>query len=48
MLGNVLRTVRGIEVTDETLSLDVIADVNTGGPGHYLGRGHPRYVPHPT
>ncbi len=37
MLGNILRTVRGIEVTDETLSLDVIADVNVNGPGHYLG-----------
>lgn len=36
MLGSILRTVRGIEVTDETLSLDVIADVNVGGPGHYL------------
>ncbi len=39
MLGNILRTVRGIEVTDETLSLDVIADVNVGGVGHYLGHG---------
>ena len=37
MLGSILRTVRGIEVTDETLSLDVIADVNVNGPGHYLG-----------
>ena len=37
MLGNILRTVRGIEVTDETLSLDVISDVNVNGPGHYLG-----------
>ncbi len=39
MLGAVLRTVRGIEVTDETLSVDVIAEVATG-PGHYLG--HPQ------
>ena len=37
MLGNILRVVRGIEVTDETLSLDVIADVNVHGPGYYLG-----------
>jgi len=37
MLGNVLRTIRGIEVTDETLSLDVIKEVNINGPGHYLG-----------
>jgi trimethylamine--corrinoid protein Co-methyltransferase len=40
MLENVMRIVRGIEVTDETLSLDVIEDVNVGGPGHYLG--HPQ------
>ena len=39
MLGNVMRAIRGIEVTDETLSLDVIADVNVNGPGHYLGHG---------
>ena len=39
MLGSILRTVRGIEVTDKTLSLDVIADVNVNGPGHYLGHG---------
>ncbi len=39
MLGAVLRTVRGIEVNDETLSVDVIAEVATG-PGHYLG--HPQ------
>ncbi len=37
MLGNVLRLVRGIEVSDETLSLQVIAEVNRNGPGHYLG-----------
>ncbi|MFQ5784603.1 MAG: trimethylamine methyltransferase family protein [Alphaproteobacteria bacterium] len=36
MLGAVLRTIRGIEVTDETLSVDVIAEV-VNGPGHYLG-----------
>jgi trimethylamine---corrinoid protein Co-methyltransferase len=33
-----MRTVRGIEVTDDTLSLDVIADVcGPDGAGHYLG-----------
>ena len=37
LAGSVLRAVRGIEVTDETLSLDVIAEVTTRGPGHYLG-----------
>jgi len=35
MLGAVLRTVRGIEVNDETLSLDVIEQV-VHGEGHYL------------
>jgi trimethylamine--corrinoid protein Co-methyltransferase len=32
-----MRCVRGIEVTDDTLSLDAIRDVCTNGPGHYLG-----------
>ena len=36
MLGAVLRAVRGIEVTDETLSFEVIRAVVTG-EGHYLG-----------
>ena len=36
MLGFVQRAVRGIEVTDETLSLDVI-EQTVNGPGHYLG-----------
>ena len=35
MLGAVLRTVRGIEVNEETLSYDVIAEV-VHGEGHYL------------
>jgi len=35
MLGNVLRTVRGIEINDETLSFDVIREV-VAGEGHYL------------
>ncbi len=34
--GSIMRMVRGIEVTDETLSLDVIEKV-TRGEGHYLG-----------
>jgi trimethylamine--corrinoid protein Co-methyltransferase len=37
-LGMVLRTVRGIEVTDETLSLDVIKEYVVD-PGHFLGCG---------
>jgi trimethylamine--corrinoid protein Co-methyltransferase len=39
MLGTVLRAVRGIEVTDETLSVEVIEEV-VNGPGHFLG--HPQ------
>jgi trimethylamine--corrinoid protein Co-methyltransferase len=35
MLGTVLRTVRGIEVNDETLSYDVIASA-VRGEGHFL------------
>ncbi|MDH3693997.1 MAG: trimethylamine methyltransferase family protein, partial [Gammaproteobacteria bacterium] len=36
MLGSVLRAVRGIEVSDETLAVDVI-EQTVNGPGHYLG-----------
>ena len=39
MLGNVQRLLRGIEVTDETLSYDVIRET-VSGSGHYLG--HPQ------
>ena len=35
MLGNILRLVRGIEVTDETLSFDVIKETILG-QGHFL------------
>ncbi|CAM9940658.1 unnamed protein product [Chrysoparadoxa australica] len=37
IIGQALRCVRGIEVNDETLALDQIADVTMNGPGHYLG-----------
>jgi trimethylamine--corrinoid protein Co-methyltransferase len=37
MLGHARQTVKGIEVTDESLSVDVIRDVCLGGPGHFLG-----------
>jgi len=37
MLGSINRTVRGIEVNDDTLSLDAMRDVCIGGPNHYLG-----------
>ena len=36
MLGLVQRALRGIEVTDETLSVEVMREV-AGGVGHYLG-----------
>lgn len=38
MLGAVQRTVRGIEVSDDTLSYDVIREV-VYGEGHFLGSG---------
>ncbi|MEM7428742.1 MAG: trimethylamine methyltransferase family protein [Pseudomonadota bacterium] len=36
MLGMVHRVIRGIEVSDDTIGLDVIEDV-VFGPGHFLG-----------
>lgn len=39
-IGSVLRTVRGIEVNDDTLSVEAMRDVCTKGPGHFLG--HPQ------
>jgi trimethylamine--corrinoid protein Co-methyltransferase len=40
IIGQALRCVRGIEVTDETLALEEIRQVCIGGPGHYLGTGN--------
>jgi trimethylamine---corrinoid protein Co-methyltransferase len=40
LLGQVLRCVRGIEVTEDSVSLDAMREVCLGGPGHYLG--HPQ------
>ncbi len=37
MLGSINRNVRGIEVNEDTLSLEVISQVCVEGPGHYLG-----------
>jgi len=37
MLGQALRCVRGIEVNDQTLSMEAMAQVCLEGPGHYLG-----------
>ncbi len=39
MLGAVLRTIRGIEITEQSLSIDAMRDVCIGGPSHYLGHG---------
>ena len=51
MIGNVMRTLRGIEVNDETLSLEEIRKT-VFGAGHYLGstgdaRAHGDRVPVP-
>lgn len=37
MIGQCLRCVRGIEVSDDTLAIETIRQVCTEGPGHYLG-----------
>lgn len=37
MLGSINRNVRGIEVTEDSLSIEVISQVCLEGPGHYLG-----------
>ncbi|WP_299419876.1 trimethylamine methyltransferase family protein [uncultured Shimia sp.] len=37
LIGQAMRTVRGIEVDEETLALEQIRDVCLNGPGHYLG-----------
>lgn len=37
IIGAVQRTIRGIEVNDEAISLDTMRQVCLGGTGHYLG-----------
>ena len=39
VIGQALRCVKGIEVTEETLALEAMREVCLGGPGHYLGVG---------
>lgn len=39
LIGAVLRATRGIEVNEDTLAFDVVRDVCTDGPGHFLGHG---------
>ena len=37
IIGAAMRTIRGIDVSDEKLSFETIRDVCLNGPGHYLG-----------
>jgi trimethylamine--corrinoid protein Co-methyltransferase len=37
ILGQVMRTVRGIDVNEDTTSIEAMKAVCLGGPGHYLG-----------
>ncbi|MFQ5955457.1 MAG: trimethylamine methyltransferase family protein, partial [Kiloniellales bacterium] len=37
IIGSVLRTVRGIEATEDGLSVEAIGEACIGGPGHFLG-----------
>ncbi len=37
-IGAALRVVRGLDVSDADLSVDVIRDCCLGGPGHFLAR----------
>ena len=37
ILGQVMRCVRGIDVTEESTSIEAMKQVCLGGPGHYLG-----------
>jgi trimethylamine--corrinoid protein Co-methyltransferase len=37
MLGAINRTIRGIEVNEDTLSLEAMRDVCLDGPSHFLG-----------
>jgi trimethylamine--corrinoid protein Co-methyltransferase len=37
VIGSCLRTIKGIEINDDTLSIDVMRAAVIDGPGHYLG-----------
>ena len=37
LLGQAMRCVRGIDVTQDSTSIDAMKQVCLGGPGHYLG-----------
>ena len=40
MLGQCMRAVRGLEVTDESISIETMRKVCLDGPSHYLGSAH--------
>ncbi len=40
LIGQVLRCVRGIDVNEDSVSIETMRQVCHGGPGHYLG--HPQ------
>jgi trimethylamine--corrinoid protein Co-methyltransferase len=42
MLGAINRTIRGIEVNEDTLSLEAMRDVCLDGPSHFLGHEQTR------
>ena len=37
LLGQAMRLVRGIDVTEDSVAIDAMKEVCLGGPGHYLG-----------
>ena len=37
LLGQAMRCVRGIDVTEDSTSIEAMKEVCLGGPGHYLG-----------
>ncbi|RMH49270.1 MAG: methyltransferase, partial [Alphaproteobacteria bacterium] len=39
LIGQCLRCVRGIEVDEDSVSVEAMREVCLGGPGHYLGHG---------
>ena len=40
MLGQCMRAIRGLEVSDEAISIETMRQVCLEGPGHYLGSDH--------
>jgi len=39
MLGAINRTIKGIDVSEDALSVEAMRDVCVGGPSHFLGHG---------